>query len=109
MEQDFDTVIRISSDRAEIVVEQAKQGGVISRKNISPETLNACFQTSRYDEERCDTGLLPENCIAVTLTAKYHYYYIRHPELYTESYPTSAPNTRAFPSRAWYSVSCICR
>jgi hypothetical protein len=54
MEQDFDTVIRILSDRAEIVVEQAKQGGSFRAKKF-PETLNACFQragTMRNDATR---------------------------------------------------------
>lgn len=84
MEQDFDTVIKISSDRAEIVVEQTKQGGVISRKNISPETLGACMLSSRFDDTVHETGLLPDNCIGMSITKQFHYYYIRHPEVYTE-------------------------
>lgn len=81
MEQTFDTVIRISSERAEVVVEQTKRGGVIARKNISPETLGACFLNSRHDDERHATGILPEGCIAMVMTARHHFYYIRHPEL----------------------------
>jgi len=84
MEQTFDTVIRIASERAEVVVEQTKKGGIISRKNISPETLGACFLTSRYNDEIHQTGVLPENCIAMTMTVKYQFYYIRYPELHAD-------------------------
>lgn len=84
MEQAFDTVIRIASERAEVVVEQTKKGGIIARKNISPEALGACFMTSRYDDEIHHTGILPEDCIAMAMTAKHHFYYIRYPELHAD-------------------------
>jgi len=84
MEQNFDTVIRISSENAAVVVEQRKKNGVIARKSISPDTLSTCFLTSRYDDERHSTGFLPENCIAMVMTQKYHVYYIRYPELHAD-------------------------
>lgn len=84
MEKTFDTVIRIAGERAEVVVEQMKKGGIITRKNISPDALGACFLTSKYDDGIHHTGLLPENCIAMTITAKHHFYYIRYPDLYSD-------------------------
>jgi len=84
MDQSFDTIIRIASERAEVIVEQTKKGGIIARKNISPDTLGACFLTSRYDDEVHSTGFLPENCIAMAMTVRHYYYYIRYPELYAD-------------------------
>ena len=78
-----DMLIRISPEKASIVVEQNSKG-VIARKNISAETLAKCFLSSRYDDEAHRTGLLPENCIHVTMTAKYVWYYIRYPELHAD-------------------------
>ena len=84
MPDKFDTVIRISSVRGEIVVEQQKEGGVTARKNISPEALCACVLNSRYDDERHATGLLPEGCIAAVMEKQTVCYYIRCPELYAD-------------------------
>ncbi len=36
-------------------MEQTKKGGIIARKNISPEALGACFMTSRYDTMKSTT------------------------------------------------------
>ena len=84
MPKDYDMIIRINSDRAEVEVEQHSKKGVITRKNISPESLSNCILTSRRDDESHPTGLLPEGCIAVVMEKKYVYYYIRYPELYTD-------------------------
>ncbi|MDE7219463.1 MAG: prokaryotic E2 ligase family D protein [Oscillospiraceae bacterium] len=84
MPKDYDMIIRINSDRAEVEVEQHSKKGVITRKNISPESLSNCILTSRLDDESHPTGLLPEGCIAVVMEKKYVYYYIRYPELYTD-------------------------
>lgn len=78
-----DTIIRISPKRAEVFVEQ-EQDGIISRKSIAPDTLAQCFLSSRYDDEHYCTGLLPDECIAVTKTSKCIYYFIRYPELYAD-------------------------
>ena len=83
MESRGETLIRISPERAEIIVERNHEG-VVSRKTIAPETLTKCFLTSRYDDEKHETGLLPEHCIAVTMTATAHFYYIRCPDLHTD-------------------------
>ena len=74
MPKDFDMVIRISSERAEVEVEQHSKKGVITRKNISPQSLSTCILTSRHDDESHPTGLLPEGCIAVVMEKKYVYY-----------------------------------
>ena len=84
MSKDYDMTIRISTDRAEVEVEQRSKKGVISRKNISPKSLSDCILTSRVDDESHPTGLLPEGCIAVVMEKKYIYYYIRYPELYAD-------------------------
>ena len=84
MEKKYDMIIRINSERAEVEVEQRSKRGVISRKNISPQSLSDCILTSRYDDESHPTGLLPEGCIAVVMEKKHIYYFIRYPELYTD-------------------------
>lgn len=84
MPKDYDMIIRINSERAEVEVEQHSKKGVISRKNISPRALADCILTSRYDDESHPTGLLPEGCIAVVMEKKYVYYYIRYPELHAD-------------------------
>lgn len=81
MPKDYDMIIRISSERAEVEVERRSKKGVVTRKNISPESLSNCVLTSRYDDESHPTGLLPEGCIAVVMEKKHVYYYIRYPEL----------------------------
>ena len=62
MPKDFDMIIRINTDRAEVEVEQHSKKGVVTRKNISPESLSNCILTSRVDDESHSTGLLPEGC-----------------------------------------------
>ena len=83
MDRTNDMVIRLSPDRAEIFVEQVIDG-VVSRKSITPDTLEKCILTSRVDDERHPTGLLPLGCIAATMTPKYTYYFIRYPELHAD-------------------------
>ena len=94
MTRDFDMIIRISRERAEVEVEQHSKKGVISRKNISPESLSNCILTSRYNDESHSTGLLPEGCIAAVMEKKCVYYYIRYPELYADFsyFGTEYPN-----------------
>ena len=84
MPKDFDMIIRISSERAEVEVEQHSKKGVVTRKNISPESLSNCILTSRVDDESHSTGLLPDGCIAAVLEKKFVYYFIRYPELYAD-------------------------
>ena len=84
MPKDFDMIIRINTDRAEVEVEQHSKKGVVTRKNISPESLSNCILTSRGDDESHSTGLLPEGCIAAVLEKKFVYYFIRYPELYAD-------------------------
>ena len=84
MSKDYNMIIRINTERAEVEVEQRSKKGVVSRKSISPESLSNCILTSRGDDESHPTGLLPEGCIAVVMEKKYVYYYIRYPELYAD-------------------------
>lgn len=83
MQKEFDTVIRISSERAEIVVEQECKG-ITARKTLTPKSFAKCILESRYDENEHFSGLLPENCLSVTLSAQGTWYYIRYPELYAD-------------------------
>ena len=94
MPGNFDMIIRINSERAEVEVEQHSKSGVITRKNISPQSLSDCILTSRYDDECHATGLLPEGCVAVVMDKKHVYYYIRYPELYADFsyFGTEYPN-----------------
>ena len=84
MPKDFDMIIRINTDRAEVEVEQHSKKGVVTRKNISPESLSSCILTSRVDDERHSTGLLPEDCIMAVMEKKFTYYFVRYPELYAD-------------------------
>ena len=80
MEKTCDTIIKISSANAEIVVEQVERG-IISRKTLTPETLSEAILGSRYDDGTHPTGFLPENCFAATLVGQDIIYYLRYPEL----------------------------
>lgn len=84
MRDGYDMSIHINTSQAEVLVEQRKKGGVIARKNISPQSLSQCFLTSRVDDERHATGLLPEGCIAAVMEKRYVYYFIRYPDLYAD-------------------------
>ena len=83
MNSSSDTILRISPDRAEVFVEQERDG-VVSRKSIAPDTLTQCILASRYSDEAHATGFLPEGCIAVTMTPKHTWYFLRYPELYAD-------------------------
>ena len=83
MRKEYDTVIRISSKRAEIVVEQENKG-VVSRKTLSPSSLAKCILESRYDDSEHFSGLLPEHCLSVTINPAWTQYMIRYPELYAD-------------------------
>lgn len=67
MLEQYNMSIHISTSTAQVLVEQRKKNGVVTRKNISYQSLSECFLTSRVDDERHDTGLLPEGCIAVVI------------------------------------------
>ena len=83
MQREYDTVIRISSERAEIVVEQ-EHGGITSRKTLTPAALAQCVLESRYDDREHFSGLLPEHCLCVTISAQGTKYFIRYPELFAD-------------------------
>lgn len=83
MNSSSDTILRISPSRAEIFVEQEKNG-IVARKSIAPDTLAQCFLTSRYNDEIHTTGFLPEGCIAATITPKCTWYFLRYPDLYAD-------------------------
>ena len=80
MQEGFDTVIKLSAARAELVVEQM-ENGVIKRKTLTPETFGKCILGSRYDESVHTTGFLPEHCFCVTLSGEDRIYYLRCPTL----------------------------
>ena len=80
MVKTYDTIIKISSERTEIVVEQTNKG-LISRKNISLESFSKAILDSRYDDGIHPTGFLPEHCFSATLSGQNIVYYLRFPEL----------------------------
>ena len=84
MYESYNTSIHINIVTAQVLVERRKKNGVISRKNISPQSLSEGFLTSRMDNVRHDTGLLPEGCVTVVMEKKYTYHFIRYPELYAD-------------------------
>ena len=84
MRPEYDLTIHMNTDSGEVVVEQQKPGGGITHKRITPQALCDCFLTSRQDDERHATGLLPEGCIATVIERKFVYYFIRYPELYAD-------------------------
>ena len=84
MVHERETVIRISPQRAEIVVEQCDDAGVTARKSLTLETFAKCIVGSRLDTEVRRSGLLPEHCIGVSLSEGVTQYFIRYPELYAD-------------------------
>ena len=84
MEKGLDTVIRISPERMEIQIEQTDDAGVTARKSLSPETFAKCVLGCRLEEEFHFSGMLPENCVATTLSDSKVWYYIRHLSLYAD-------------------------
>ena len=111
MLEQYNMSIHISTSTAQVLVEQRKKNGVVTRKNISYQSLVECFLTSRVDDERHETGLLPEGCIAVAMEKKFTYYFIRYPELCADFryFDTLIQSIGTSPFRAWYSASSICR
>lgn len=93
MNKSFDTVIKISSERAEVVVERHR-GCVTSRKTLAPETLYKVILGSRYDDGMHMTGFLPEHCFAATVVGENRIFYLRYPELSADIsyYGTEYPN-----------------
>lgn len=83
MRKEYDTVIRISSERAEIVVEQ-EAGGVTSRKTLTPNAFAQCILGSRYEDNEQFTGFLPENCVCAALASQSTWYFIRYPDLFAD-------------------------
>ena len=79
-----DTILRISSQNAEITVEQKDEAGVMTHKKLSPETLALCILGSRFDDSLHMTGLLPEHCIAAAVSGSKRWYYIRYPSLHAD-------------------------
>ena len=67
MAERFDTTIRIDSEHGEITVEQKMKGGVMARKNITPQALIDTLVGSRYDDAYYATGLLPDGCVAAVM------------------------------------------
>lgn len=84
MYEQYNMSIHIDTATAQVLVEQRKKNGVVSRKNISSKSLSDCFLTSRVEDERHDTGLLPEGCITAVMEKKFTYYFLRYPELYAD-------------------------
>ena len=84
MVHERETVIRISPGQRELVVEQKNDAGVTVRKSLTPETFARCIVGSRLDTVVRTSGLLPENCIGVSLSDGLSQYFIRYPELYAD-------------------------
>ena len=83
MDKTCDMTIRFSPKSSEITVEQ-NVNGVTCRKTISPETLAQCVLGSRLDNEVRFSGVLPENCVSVSIAESFNVYYIRYPVLYAD-------------------------
>ena len=83
MEKQYDTVIRISSAKAELVIEQERQG-IVARKTLTPNTFARCVLGSRFDETVHASGFLPENCASVTLLGDSKIYCLRYPERWAD-------------------------
>ena len=98
-----ETLIRIKPDQPEVSVEQIN-GNLISRKLVQPESIAKCFLKSKFDSERCTSGLLPAGCIAVVMSSREVWYFLEHPERHADicsapagmiwkAYPDSVPLT----------------
>ncbi|MBQ9719969.1 MAG: hypothetical protein IJV64_04660 [Oscillospiraceae bacterium] len=84
MNSNRDTIIRISPEKAEIVVEQSDGAGVTTRKSLTPETFAKCIIGSRFDDVVRFSGVLPENCIGTAIGDSMTWYFIRYPKLYAD-------------------------
>lgn len=83
MDRAAETVIRLSPERAEIVVEQCRDS-IVSHKRLTRETFIECLLESRIRDEMYPTGFLPEHCIAAITGRESTWYYIRHPRLHAD-------------------------
>ena len=84
MDCELETVIRISPGQQAIIVEQKNGAGVTVHKSLTPETFAKCIVGSQFDRVVRPSGLLPENCIGVSLSEGLTQYFVRYPELYAD-------------------------
>lgn len=84
MNQENDILIRISPGESRMVVER-QAGGVVTRKEVSPEGVAACFrQSMRTENPGMGTGLLPLNTLAVWQSDTQTKLVLWHPRRYAD-------------------------
>lgn len=73
-------VLRISPQSGTFTVEEHKPGGIVARKEILPTDLYYAINASNETFSYLDSGLLPENCIGVSLCSVQTIYYLWYPK-----------------------------
>ena len=80
-EQPKDTILRISSSRNAIIVQEHTPGGAVSYREIDPIELYFALNESYTSDDYLDSGFLPENCLHLSMNAAERRYVIWNPEL----------------------------
>ena len=80
-EQPKDTILRISSSRNAIIVQEYTPGGAVSYREIDPIELYFALNESYTSDDYLDSGFLPENCLHLSMNAAERRYVIWNPEL----------------------------
>lgn len=81
---DNDIVLRVSPSQKAFVVEEHKPGDVLSYKEISPIDLYYAINKSYHSTIKLDSGLLPQNCIHVSISSTEKHFVLWNRELYAD-------------------------
>ena len=76
-----DMVLRISPSRNTLMVEERKPGGAVAYKEISPMELYFIINNSYTSRDFLRSGLLPENCLHVSMNSAERHFIIWNHEL----------------------------
>lgn len=75
-----DIVLRISPQKKTFTVEEHKPGGIVAQKEILPTDLYYAINASNQTFNFIDSGILPANCIGVSMCSAQTIYYLWYPE-----------------------------
>ena len=76
-----DIILRISPQKKTFTVEEHKPGGIVAQKEILPTDLYYAINASNETFSFLDSGVLPDNCIAVSMCSAQTIYYLWYPKL----------------------------
>ena len=76
-----DVILRLSSTRNTIIVEEQKPGGIAAYREIDPLELYYVINQSYASNDYLDSGFLPEHCLHLSMSATEKYFVLWNPEL----------------------------